>query len=159
MGVLTPQIALARISRARKCLGHHTVYALSKGGYPTWAPGDPSDCSGWISWLLQTKREPKPGRAFWIETTAIYHDAIGAESVFVRLKAPEPGCLVVYPDHGSSQGHIGLVTNPSAGKLIGIDCGHGNYVHHGDAIREHELTYFETNSHSIFVALEQDLAA
>lgn len=161
MNKIQPVLAGTRIERGRKCLGHRTPYQLGAGGLGSWAPGKASDCSGFVSWLIETQRKPKPGRGFWIETTSIYHDAMDGQSAFVRLEKPEPGCMAVYGDYGTEEGHIGLVTDAvktrRGWKVIGIDCGHGNWAHFGDAIREHELTYFEKNRRTIYVCLKQDL--
>jgi hypothetical protein len=173
MPKIKPEIAQTRVARAKGASLTRCTYKLGRGGYndkfphnPTW-DGGRSDCSGFISWLLMTKREPKPGRKFWIETTAIHRDATGKQTVFVKLDKPEPGCLVVYGDKNGHEGHIGVVVAvkdfdymPSANSYTTIECASGVQGKvFGKAIRERKeaQTLFEPRG-AIFVCLRQDLA-
>lgn len=116
-GILESRVARARHAATKKC-----TYKLGRGGFNPSFPLDPawdkgcSDCSGFVSYVLMTRRDPKPGRNFWLETTAIYTDAIKLQrdghregQVFRQIPYPVPGCLVVYGDKNGKQGHIGVV--------------------------------------------------
>jgi hypothetical protein len=165
---IKPEIAQARIERARSAVEKGIVYRLGKGGFnsandsPGWDHGQ-CDCSGFVSWVLQTRRSPKKGRNFWIETTAIAHDVREGETMFVECD-PQPGCLCVYGDSGGHQGHIGVVTSATLNgdrdviALRGIDCSMGSYRQTGDAVQERDLTkVFGLNARTIYCCLKQDV--
>jgi hypothetical protein len=169
---IKPLIAQTRVARAKGAAMLRCFYKLGKGGFNSKYPhnaawdGGRSDCSGFISWLLMTKRAPKPGRDFWIETTAIYNDALFHRKVFVRLDAPEVGCLVVYPDSGGRQGHIGVVVDvkdfdymPSANSYTTIECASGVQGKVlGKAIRyRKDAQNLFGKKGAIFCALKEDL--
>lgn len=115
--ILTPEQA---VHRARTAIGHRTRYHLGSGGMNPFAArpsdGGQCDCSGFVAWCLGVSREA-PQTIGWIETTRVYHDATGAHRLFraVPLTAARPGDVIVYPDHGGHQGHIGLVTAADRG--------------------------------------------
>ena len=168
--LLKPEVVERRLARARSAVGKGIDYHLGRGGFstehadnPAWDRGC-SDCSGFVSWVLQTRRSPKKGRPFWIETTAIARDARGDQEVFVQLEKPWPGCLCVYGDSKGHQGHIGIVTSAtldgdgSVVQLRGIDCSLGSYWRTGDAIQERDLTrIFARNERTLYCCLKEDL--
>lgn len=168
---IKPEIVKARIARARTSLNDGVAYKLGKGGFFPNSPTPATiynnelycDCSGFVAWVLEISRKPKASRPYWIETTAIYKDATGKQTAFVRLDKPEPGCIVVYPDRKvmgvGKQGHTGVVTQVwPDGKIQGIDCSSGMYKKTGDAIHERDLSFFLANKQTIFCCLRQDMA-
>lgn len=123
----------ARIARARSAVKERVIYRLGSGGFdpslPTPAPKGASDCSGYISWVLGISRfqgdkgKPWSRHIPWIETTAIYNDAMGVSRLFAKIKYPIPGCIAVYGDKGMKQGHVGLVTEVRDSKDFDVvDC-------------------------------------
>lgn len=169
MSKIKPSVATLRVARARGATTTRCVYKLGRGGYnphfqhnAAW-DGGRSDCSGFISWLLMTRRRPKPGRPFWIETTAIFNDASGKQQVFTELDEPEEGCLVVYGDRNGKEGHIGVVVkvhsvNPGHLDYDTIECASGVLGRLGKAIRERkDAQGLFGKRGAIFVALSEDL--
>lgn len=174
-----PALILSRLSdrirRARSALGRQITYSLGKGGY---YPGNPHpdeygllDCSGGMSWVLGMSRwqanKGKPWSKWlpWIETTAVVKAARSgrADSPFVAIQDPVPGCLVVYPDRRilgvTKQGHMGLVTEVEfdakkrVAAIRGIDCSSGKAA---TAYRERDLSFFLRRDPT-FVVLAEDL--
>lgn len=126
MGKIKKQFADMILARALSATNKGIKYKLGKGGYNPFAslPSDKHnlcDCSGFVAWCMFLNRKPKESRPWWIETTNIYNDAKGKKEVFVQLKNPEPGCLIVYPDKGKKQGHVAIVFSVSPFEII--DCG------------------------------------
>lgn len=175
-GVLESRVARAKHAATKKC-----TYKLGRGGFNPSHPLDPawdkgrSDCSGFVSYVLMTRRNPKPGRNFWLETTAIYHDAIKPQrdgtrggNVFRQISYPVPGCLVVYPDRNGSEGHIGVVVEVLKEPIEGtqvvvyqyhtIECASGLLGRIGKAIRlrKHAQELFSRKG-AIFCVLKDDL--
>jgi cell wall-associated NlpC family hydrolase len=163
---IPPYIANGRVARAMSAVGRGIRYRLGHGGTK---PDDPlptrtgyCDCSGFIAWVLNLNRAPKTDRPFWIETTNIVNDALGARKAFIRLHAPERGCLVVYPDRKvmgrRSEGHVGLVTEVGeGGRLTVIDCSSSKGGKVKEAIREWDRTALFVPRKAICVTLKQDL--
>ena len=120
-----------RVERAIAATKKPCVYKLGKGGFNAAKPLDPcwdggrSDCSGFVSYVIQTRRSPKEVRPFWIETTAIYKDATGKQVAFKKIDNPVPGCLVVYGDKGLGQGHIGVVVEVRENGYDTVECASG----------------------------------
>lgn len=172
--IIKPLVAQTRVARAKGAASLKCFYKLGRGGFNSKHPhnaawdGGRSDCSGFISWLLMTKRAPKEGRPFWIETTAIYNDAKGKQLVFVQLDAPEPGCLVVYGDKNGNEGHIGVVVEVRgwSDRLVldpgytTIECAsgvQGKVLGKAIRYRKDAQNLFGKRG-AIFVALKEDLA-
>lgn len=107
------------------------------------------DCSGWAAWAIGLPRQHVYGSRKWIETTRIYGDATGPQILFRQIPAPVPGCLNVYPDTDSSEGHVGLVTEVRNGKVKGIDCSSSQ-----DGLSERDFGFFAKRG--IWVALVSD---
>lgn len=144
-----PQILAHWLRRADSAIDRGVVYKLGRGGFN---PKDPRvewdkgrcDCSGFISWVLQTRRAPKLIRMFWVETTAIWKDATTKQKSFVRIPAPVPGCLVVFPDRRGREGHIGIVSDVISRSVYRvIDCT-------SKGITEHSGSYFMGRKETIF---------
>lgn len=173
---IRPEVSSARIARARSAVGRGVLYKLGHGGTDPSTPLPSKtrycDCSGFISWVLGIRRSPKPSRQWWIETTMICNDAKSgkANSTFVKLGSPEPGCLVAYPDRRVTrvgndgavrttvrQGHVALVTSITNGRITCIDCGAGQGGTTVEAIRERDLTDLFDAKGGIYIALRQDL--
>lgn len=138
----------AVVARALSATGQGIRYKLGKGGMKPGNPmpdaGGQCDCSGFVAWCLGMSRMTK--QAFyvqynggWIETTAVWTDIGKSVGIFEQLAAPKRGAIVVFPDAGGAQGHIGVLT--SATKVV--HCSKGNDTKFGDAIRETDLTVFK----------------
>ncbi len=147
----------ARVSRARKGIGRGVTYKLGRGGFNAKWPDmvgwddQKCDCSGFVSWVLMTRRAPKFLRPFWIETTAIWKDAQGRQRTFHQIPKPLPGCIVVFPDRRGHEGHVGIVSVVhEPGMYDVIDCT-------GKGIREHAGTYFQSRPDAIFCVLKEDM--
>jgi hypothetical protein len=155
--VLNQAILDARVARARSATDDGVRYKLGRGGFNprhvdnvAWDSKE-CDCSGFVSWVLMTKRAPKAGRPFWIETTAVHRDATTSRQVFRQIATPVPGCISVFPDRERPhhEGHMGIVTRVHAdGSYDVVDCA-------SRGIRERLDTYLRAN-HAIFCVLKQD---
>lgn len=127
------------------------VYRLGCGGFNPdvahpWNSKLECDCSGFAAWCLGLPRHlvAMPGAGEWIETSAIYADATGAQEIFKQTSAALPGCLIVWPDRKANghtkQGHVGVIVDVSPDLLgvtqpIGVvHCSKGNERVHGNAI-------------------------
>ena len=156
-GFLGAGNAANRFKRARSAVGQHTVYQLGKGGYrpEDMHPGKHCDCSGFISWVIGLSRKHIFGRHQWISTSDIHADATEHQHLFKKIPAPEPGCLVVYPDKGGRQGHVAIVTGKKGTELWGVDCASSSSRVTGDAILERSLEFFRRRSDMIFCIPEE----
>jgi len=130
-------ISPASLARARAAIGHGITYRMGAGGLH---PDDPlptrtgrCDCSGFVAWVCGRSRKDSIG--LWWDTTRIHRDASGPQRRWRRLAAPEPGCVVVYPDHRDlatgkrRSGHCAIVVAYTAAVVGGataaltvIDC-------------------------------------
>jgi hypothetical protein len=138
------------IDRALSALAKGTVYS-SPGRMPsfsahTWPHKAKNDCSGYVSWCLRFSESRKVDHSLyrrvnggWFETTAIHRDGEESTGYFSKQARPMPGSLLVYPDAGGNDGHIGLVLEAKGMGIAGaskvIHCSAGNYRQHGDAIQ------------------------
>lgn len=128
------------LMRAQSALGLKTIYKLGKGGFDPAKPMTAScDCSGFVAWAIGLPRELPPKSDKWLDTDAYYMGGKPVKSgLFFEVKVidAEPGDLLVYPDKGGSQGHIGIVTQVdlSAPTYV-VHCSNGNYKNYNDAIR------------------------
>lgn len=153
------------VENARTCIGHG-IYKLGQGGIRALAPvpwngkGE-CDCSGFALWCARLSRWQKGSKigpnTDWIDTTAMYQDAIGEQKFFVRVLAPLPGDMIVYPDYYSKtrqrvvQGHVGVVTEVEGELIVKVvHCSTGNMVRFGYAIAETSGGVF-ANGRSIVV--------
>jgi hypothetical protein len=152
-----------RVERALDALRFRCVYKLGRGGFNSLHPVNPawdggrSDCSGFVSYVLMTRRSPKELRPFWIETTMVYNDAVGAQRAFRAIPKPIPGCLVVYGDRKGQEGHIGVVVSVSGDTYATVECASGILGRTGKAIRKREnaQTLFGSKK-AIFCLLKGD---
>ncbi len=162
-----PDVLKLRVARARSATLKGIRYKLARGGYHPGADlpgraGDPAtddgigcDCSGFVAWCLGLRRGPLPHPPpAWIETSQVYRDATGPQRLFRRLAEPVAGCVVVYPDAGGDQGHIGIVTE-TAPELRGVDCSSSRSRRTGQAITERGLAFFRDRG-AIFALLVTD---
>lgn len=133
------------LDRARAGMGANTVYVLGKGGFdPTKPLTSECDCSGFIAWSIGIPREFPPGSGRWLDTDAYWNGGGSAAKAAgfplchaVPAAEAEPGDLIVYPDQGGHQGHIGVVSSvDDQGQLKVIHCSNGNWKSHQDATRE-----------------------
>lgn len=161
MSFIPSLVANTRTQKALAAVGKGIKYRLGHGG--TDPDGDlPTetgycDCSGFAAWTMGLNRKPKPERPFWIETTNIYNDALGARKAFIRLAKPERGCYAVYPDRAFRQGHILLVTDVKDGRITCVDCASSLGGKKKEAIREWDRTSLIYEKKAIFVTLKQDI--
>lgn len=148
------------VIRARSAIGHQTHYHLGTGGMnpnsllPQNANGE-CDCSGNVSWAIRLARETKDPfyvafNGGWINTDAIYADAMRSTGFFTKIAVPRVGCIVVFPKgHGHSYGHVGIVTeviNGKATKIIHCSPANGDHT----AIAENAAPAFAANPDTIF---------
>ena len=128
------------LQRAQSALGLKTVYKLGKGGFDPAKPMTVScDCSGFVAWAIGIPRELPPKSDKWLDTDAYYAGGKPVKAGLfheISVVDAEPGDLLVYPDKGTKQGHIGIVTQVdlSAPTYV-IHCSFGNYNNYKDAIR------------------------
>jgi hypothetical protein len=147
------------LGRARSAIGTGVVYKLGKGGFdPTKPLGGYADCSGFVAWAIGIPRELPPGSGRWLQTTTYWEGGGAAgEGLFdqVAASAGAPGDLIVYPDIGGSQGHIGLISETVGGRPAKvIHCSSGNYKRTGDAIRETTPDVFTVQSKTRIVRVD-----
>lgn len=143
--------AASRIARgmaaARNC---RLRYQMGAGGKKTdidrACPSSTGacDCSGFVAWILGIARGPRRDAPVWIETTNIWRDATGRKESFVPLATAKPGCLLVYPDQGTRQGHVALLTTIKGGRWYGVDCSAGRAARTGQALGYGPLDYFRS---------------
>lgn len=172
MKKIRAEVVNYRLSLARRIVDEQKLnpskqiaYRLGQGGFfpedawPTRSGG--CDCSGWCSFAMRLSRKPKLTRPWWIETTAIYNDAMGKQKVFVKLDEPQVGSFVVYPDYVSGgrkrEGHIALVVAVTGSRIIVVDCSPSNERRVGYAIDRRDATALFASKKSIYVTLKQDL--
>ena len=153
-----------RVSHAASWLSKPVRYNLGSGGM---SPSDPMpdgrcDCSGFVSATIgmsrhqEFKGKPWSSHIPWIETTAVFDDAKGAQWLFVPCAEAWPGCIVVIPDRRilgiRRQGHIGIV---SQDPTIAIDCASGR----GDRAVGLRPVSWWTKRGGIVVCLKEDVLA
>lgn len=154
----------ARAERALAQKNRPHQYSLGKGGFDPSSPlGFKCDCSGFASWVLgisryqEDKHKPWSKQIPWIETTAIYDDARGAQLLFKRIENPVVGCLVVYGDYRNilgirKQGHVGVVTSIEDGVPMATDCASGR----GDSAIRNRAASFWIGRKGIYCVLKED---
>jgi hypothetical protein len=156
---------LELLTRARSASGKKIEYKLGKGGMkpnadlPDAGSAGQCDCSGFVAWCLGISRQTENpfylnANGGWIETTAVHKDILSNTGLFSQCEA-QPGCIVVYGDSHSGQGHIGIVVSVtiSGGKKVAsrvIHCSSGNWKKNGDAILETVATVFTSNANSVY---------
>lgn len=137
------------VQRATGAVGKATRYALGRGGrdpaaaHP--AQGRACDCSGFAAWCVGVDRylpnaaiPDLPEQYGWFETTALYADARSPWGFVTEIPwtAALPGDLLVWPDAGGRQGHVGVVVQADhAGPAAVAHCAASHWRKHGDAIR------------------------
>ena len=140
------------LKRARECMDKNTVYRLGKGGINPVRPlSAQSDCSGFVAWALGLPRELPPGSGKWLQTTTYWQGGGDVGNELFDPVLPQQamaGDLLVYPDRGSRQGHIGVISEVSDGKPVKvIHCSKGN-GRNGNAIQETDTSAFDKQSKS-----------
>lgn len=147
---LGPLTGARVVERARSAVGAGTRYGLGMGGRNPFAR-HPSvlvrgvrvcDCSGFAAWCVGVDRYlpnavvPHLPGGEWFETTNLWRDARSPFG-FVR-EVPwidaRAGDLLVYPDRGARQGHVGVVVAVDSGPLEVLHCSRKNQSQTGDAI-------------------------
>lgn len=126
--------------RAQSALALKTRYKLGKGGFdPSKPMSVECDCSGFVAWAIGIPRELPPGSNKWLSTDSYWSGGTPVKAnLFSKIKMSEAavGDLLVYPDNGGKQGHIGIVTQVDKKvPTYVIHCSLGNYKNFGDAIR------------------------
>ena len=155
--------AIDVVTRARSAMTAGTCqYKLGMGGGdPTravpWNDDGQCDCSGFVAWCLNLPRKTDhpwyiEQNGGWLETTAIQRDIQRDEAgIFRRIADSKayPGCIIVYGDAGSKQGHVGIVASVGHDRILTvIHCSKGNYAAHDDAIWETDPAVF-LNHHAL----------
>lgn len=136
------------LRRARRSVNKGVEYVLGKGGFDPAKPlGARSDCSGFVAWALGIPREFPQGS--WLQTTSYWQGGHApGQGLFDPVEAADcrPGDIIVYPDQGRKQGHMGIVTQVTNGRADKvIHCSSGNFRRHGDAILETDTAVFDRN--------------
>jgi len=153
------------LQRARTGLEETTTYVLGQGGFdPTKMLTKKCDCSGFVAWAIGIPREFPPGSNRWLDTDAYWNGGGAAAKAagFPLLKNvaaadAEPGDLIVYPDHGGMQGHIGMISGmDSHGELKVIHCSKGNFRKFGDATRETDSAVWKIQAKTRFMRIDFD---
>src|ERR1051325_500855 len=128
-------------------------YHLGAGGMHPDAPlpenaDKQCDCSGFVSWCIGEKRQTTNEfyvneNGGWVETTAVCKDAEKGGGLFTKVETPQPGDIIVWPDGGGHQGHIGIVSEVADGKAAKvIHCSKGNDNKYNLAIHETDADIF-----------------
>ena len=108
------------------------------------------DCSGFVAWTIGIPRELPPGSGKWLQTTTYWQGGSNVGSGLfdhINENLVEPGDLLVYPDNGNKQGHMGIVSRVKDNRVSKvIHCSSGNFKRHGDAILETDPGVFTRNS-------------
>lgn len=157
---LGPLTGAQVVARARGAIGKGTRYRLGAGGRDPLAP-EPGrrgvgwlycDCSGFAAWCVGVDRYlpnaaiPTLPNGQWFETSALVRDARSPFGFVVEVPWAEahPGDLLVWPDNGAVQGHVGIVAEVgTAGPDTVVHCSSGN-TQNGtkDAIAETDVALF-----------------
>ena len=129
------------LSRARSSTGKGVRYKLGKGGFdPSRKMTVTCDCSGFVAWAIGIPRELPPGSGNWLQTTTYWEGGGSAGAGLFDLipeNFAEPGDIIVYPDRGNKQGHMGVVSALESGYVTKvIHCSTGNDRTFNDAIQE-----------------------
>ena len=135
------------LKRARKWIDKGIRYKLGKGGFdPTKPIKKQCDCSGFVAWAIGIPRQLPPRTGTWLQTTTYWQGGGAAgDSLFDRVDEHrvEPGDIVVYPDRGGKQGHMGIVSDCKNGRASKvIHCSSSNDRRHKDSIQETGLAIF-----------------
>lgn len=144
------------ITRARSRVAKGTHYQLGAGGRDPSndSPGAKCDCSGFVAWSLGIDRFlpndgiPHLSGRDWFETTSIYDDARSPFGFVAEVPwtSARPGDVLVWPDRGRSQGHIGLVASVDhTGPTSVVHCSTGNDRRTQDAVAETPADIFRRN--------------
>jgi hypothetical protein len=142
------------LARAQAAVSLGIRYKLGKGGMnpgsPTPASGGQCDCSGFVAWCYGMSRKTTENfyvnfNRGWIETTAVWTDIGKSVGMFEPIQK-RPGAVVVYPDAGGNQGHIGIIVDATRV----VHCSSGNDARYGNAIQVTPLTVFNNNPSSRF---------
>ncbi|MDP8257507.1 MAG: peptidoglycan-binding protein [Candidatus Alcyoniella australis] len=138
------------LQRAHGAVGQKTTYKPGKGGFdPAKALTKSCDCSGFVAWAIGIPRELPPGSGHWMQTTSYWQGGGSAGSgLFERAQLGDAaaGDIVVYPDWGNHQGHMGLVSEVVDGLPTKvIHCSSGNYKRQGDAVAQTAADVFNKN--------------
>lgn len=153
------------LQRARTGLEQTTTYVLGQGGFdPTKMLTTKCDCSGFIAWSIGIPREFPPGSNRWLDTDAYWNGGGAAAKAAgfpllqnVAAADAEPGDLIVYPDQGGKQGHIGIISGvDNHGELKVIHCSKGNFRKFGDATRETDSAVWKIQSKTKIMRLDFD---
>jgi peptidoglycan hydrolase-like protein with peptidoglycan-binding domain len=153
------------LARARTGLEEKTTYSLGKGGFdPTKLLTQECDCSGFIAWAIGIPRELPPGSGRWLDTDAYWNGGGSAAKaagfpLFRNVAAAdgEPGDVIVYPDQGGHQGHIGIISDVKEnGQLRVIHCSRGNWKHFGDATRETDSAVWDIQAKTRTMRIDFD---
>ena len=153
------------LQRARTGLEETTTYVLGQGGFdPTNMLTKKCDCSGFVAWAIGIPREFPPGSNRWLDTDAYWNGGGAAAKAagFSLLKNvaaadAEPGDLIVYPDQGGMQGHIGMISGmDNHGELKVIHCSKGNFTKFGDATRETNSAVWKIQAKTRFMRIDFD---
>jgi hypothetical protein len=127
------------LARAKSATGKGIRYKLGAGGMK---PGNASpaaagkcDCTGFVAWCLGFSRKLTDRfyvvqNGGWFETTAVWKD-IESNVGIIEPSDRRPGAIIVYPDVGRRQGHIGIIVDA---KRV-IHCSKGNDTKFGDAVQ------------------------
>ena len=120
------------IAQARTYIGRGIKYEL--GADDLTPPDLALDCSAFV-WRVLGERKFDGRR--WRNTDWIVGDALGAQTRFVKLDKPEPGCIAVYGRrlNGGKVGHVAVVVDPKARTII--DCSDSQ-----NGVTEHDGSYF-----------------
>jgi Putative peptidoglycan binding domain/CHAP domain len=153
------------LARARNGLEETIIYSLGSGGLdPTKPLSHKCDCSGFIAWAIGIPREFPPGSQRWLDTDAYWNGGGAAAKAAgfpllqqVAAAAAQPGDLIVYPDQGGHQGHIGIISDINEnGQLRVIHCSKGNFTHFGDATRETDSHVWDIQAKTKMMRLDFD---
>jgi len=140
------------MNRAHSALNLKTVYKLGKGGFDPTKPFTPQcDCSGFIAWAIGISRELPPKSTKWLSTDEYWKGGSPVKAnLFLQKKLNEAmvGDLLVYPDSGGMQGHIGIINQVDHNiPSFVIHCSNGNFKNFGDAVRITNPNVFLTGNH------------
>src|SRR6185369_16922931 len=109
-------------------------------------------------------REFPPGSNRWLDTDAYWSGGGAAAKAAgfpllqnVAAADAEPGDVIVYPDQGGKQGHIGIISGmDNNGELKVIHCSKGNFKKFGDATRETDSAVWKIQAKTRFMRIDFD---
>jgi hypothetical protein len=146
--------------RQRVALARRTVnLGMSLAGDATVEPlhaldvGDALfNCANFLPYVLGVEARHGPNGESFFNAEHIYADATGQQTMFTRIEAPVPGCLIVVPANPGEDEFVGIITKTEP--MMGISCNKSNLP---EPIIEADFSHACSRPNRIYCVLTNDL--